>query len=181
MQKINYMTVSPSVLWHCWLGVRKSIRPVKKWVMGVLAWLSVWSVVQMICIWPSWCHCHPIISCFSKIQNGLPFWCRLTQVVLEKRPLNVCMYVCNIYDSTAIVIIFKKIFRPGTRSWNPHLMINEKNFSSIQSNSNFKLKVNEMSRMGENKTVKYTDVMDEVVTESRVGTAKCTEPVHRII
>jgi len=30
----------------------------------------------------------PIISCSSKIKNGLPFWCRLTQVVLEKRPLN---------------------------------------------------------------------------------------------
>ena len=30
---------------------------------------------------------HPIISCSSKIQNGLPFWCWLTQVVqvvLEK-------------------------------------------------------------------------------------------------
>ena len=26
--------------------------------------------------------------CSSEIQNGLPFWCRLTQVVLEKRPLN---------------------------------------------------------------------------------------------
>ena len=52
----------------------------------------------MICIWSSWCHCHPIISCFSKILNGLPFWCRLTQVVLEKRPLNVCMcmYVSHI-------------------------------------------------------------------------------------
>jgi len=25
-----------------------------------------------------------IISCFSKIQNGLPSWCWLTQVVLEK-------------------------------------------------------------------------------------------------
>jgi len=32
----------------------------------------------------------PIISWFIKIQNGLPFWCRLTQVVLEKRPLNRC-------------------------------------------------------------------------------------------
>jgi len=41
----------------------------------------------MICIWSSWCHCHPIISCSRKIQNGLPFWCRLTQVVLETRPL----------------------------------------------------------------------------------------------
>jgi len=25
----------------------------------VLAWLSARSVVQMICMWSSWCHCHP--------------------------------------------------------------------------------------------------------------------------
>jgi len=30
------------------------------------------------------------VSCSSKIQIGLPFWYRLTQVVLEKRPLNGC-------------------------------------------------------------------------------------------
>jgi len=41
----------------------------------------------------------PIISCFIKIQNGLPFWCRLTQVVLEKRPLNGCS---SIVEYTAI-------------------------------------------------------------------------------
>jgi len=29
--------------------------------------------VQMICIWSSWCHCHPVISCFIKIENGLTF------------------------------------------------------------------------------------------------------------
>ena len=33
---------------------------------------------------------HLIISFSSKIQNDLPFWCQLTQVVLEKRPLNGC-------------------------------------------------------------------------------------------
>jgi len=44
----------------------------------------------MICIWSSWCHCHLIISCSSKIQNSLPFWCQFTRVVLEKRPLNGC-------------------------------------------------------------------------------------------
>ena len=38
----------------------------------VLVWLSVWSE-QIICIWSSWCHCHHIISCFIKIQNGLVF------------------------------------------------------------------------------------------------------------
>jgi len=56
----------------------------------VLTWLSVWSEVQMICVWSNWCHCHPIISCTSKIQNGVSFWC---QVVLEKRPLNGCSVV----------------------------------------------------------------------------------------
>ena len=62
----------------------------KNWGGEVLEWLYVCSKVQMICIWSSRCHYHPIISCFSKIQNGLPFWCRLAQVVLEKRLLNGC-------------------------------------------------------------------------------------------
>jgi len=34
------------------------------------------------------------VSCFSKIQIGLPFWYRLTSVVPEKWPLNGCVYVC---------------------------------------------------------------------------------------
>jgi len=36
-----------------WLGVRQSIRPAKKLSDVVLAWLSVWSEVQMISIWSS--------------------------------------------------------------------------------------------------------------------------------
>jgi len=36
----------PSVLWRCWLGGRKGIRPVKNLEWWVLAWLSVWSEVQ---------------------------------------------------------------------------------------------------------------------------------------
>jgi len=32
----------------------------------------------------------PIISCLIKSRLVLPFWYRLTQVVLEKRPLNGC-------------------------------------------------------------------------------------------
>ena len=38
----------------------------------------------------------PIVSCFIKIQSDSTFWCRLTQVVLEKGPLNRCSY-CIIY------------------------------------------------------------------------------------
>ena len=63
----------PSVLWSCWLGIRKSIQPVKILSDGVLTWLSICSEVQMICIWSSWCYCQPIISCFIKITTGLTF------------------------------------------------------------------------------------------------------------
>jgi len=73
----------PSVLWRCWLGGRKGIRPVKKLSCGVLAWLSVWSEVQT-CIRPSWCHCHSPSLASVKSRLVLPFWYWLTQVVLEK-------------------------------------------------------------------------------------------------
>ena len=33
------------------------------------------------------------VSCFSKIQIGITMWYRLTRVVQEKGPLNVC--VCH--------------------------------------------------------------------------------------
>jgi len=59
----------------------------------VLVWLSVWSEVQIVCIWSSWCHCHPkTLSSLAWCKSGLilPFCYRLTQVVLEKRPLNGC-------------------------------------------------------------------------------------------
>ena len=36
----------------------------------------------------------PAVSCFSKIQVGLPFWYRLTWVVLDEGPLNWFVCVC---------------------------------------------------------------------------------------
>jgi len=56
---VFFIQILPLLLWHCWLGGRKGIRPVKKLSDGELAWLSVWSEVQT-CIWPSWCHCHSL-------------------------------------------------------------------------------------------------------------------------
>ena len=83
----------PSVLWRCWLGSRKGIRPVKNLSGGVLAWLSVWSELQT-CIRPSWCHCHSLSLASVKSRLVLPFWYRLTRVFPEKGPLNGCMCVC---------------------------------------------------------------------------------------
>jgi len=60
-------------------------------------WLSVWSKVHTVCIRSVWCHCIP------KPHHLLPhlnpdwfylFWYQLTQVVLEKRPLNGCSNSC---------------------------------------------------------------------------------------
>ena len=73
----------PSVLWRCWLGVRKSIRLVKIWLMrcwrGYLLEQSANSLhmVQLMPLPP-----HPF--CFIKIQNGLSFWYRLTWVARTK-------------------------------------------------------------------------------------------------
>ena len=47
------------------------------------------------CIWPSWCHCLSLISCFSKIQIGFAF---LVQAYLSSRGhtavKRVCVCVC---------------------------------------------------------------------------------------
>jgi len=74
------------------LDGRKGIRPVKKSSGVVLAWLSVWSEVQT-CIWLSGCHCHSLSLASVKSRLVLPFWYRLSWVVPEKRPLNVCSVV----------------------------------------------------------------------------------------
>ena len=43
------------------------------------------------CIWPSWYHCHSLSLVSVKSRLVSPFWYRLTRVVPEKRPLNVCV------------------------------------------------------------------------------------------
>jgi len=61
----------PSVLWRCWLGSRKGIRPVKKLSGRVLAWLCVergadLHIAQLMPLLLT-------VSCFSKIQIGCTF------------------------------------------------------------------------------------------------------------
>ena len=78
------------------VGQQEEQPAYKKLSDEVLAWLSVWSEVQMTCIWSRWCHCHLIIS-----ASVTSFWYQLTKVVLEKRLLNheCCStsLLCNIF------------------------------------------------------------------------------------
>ena len=93
-QKFQFFFTS----WHGALtllvGRQEGHPACKKLSGGVLARLSVWSEVQT-CIWPSWCHCHSPSLASLKSRLVLPFWYRLTQVVLKKGPLNGCVCVCN--------------------------------------------------------------------------------------
>ena len=80
------------MLLHCWLGIRKSIWPVKNdwWGVDVVICLerdaNCLRVVQLM---PQ----HPeTLYSLASFKSGLVllFWYRLTQVFLEKRPLNRC-------------------------------------------------------------------------------------------
>ena len=63
--------ISTSVLWHCWLGGRKGIRPVKteRWGAGVVICLERGANLHMAQLMPL-----PLtVSCFSKIKIGFAF------------------------------------------------------------------------------------------------------------
>ena len=90
-----------SVLWHCWLGGRKGIRPVKteQWVAGVVICLEWGADLHMAQLTPL----PLIVSCFSKILIGFTFpWYQLTWVVPAKGPLNGCVSVWSWYTSKII-------------------------------------------------------------------------------
>jgi len=61
----------PSVLWRCWLGSRKGMRPVKNWAVGAGVVICLEQdadlhMAQQISL--------PLtVSCFSKIQVGFTF------------------------------------------------------------------------------------------------------------
>ena len=89
-QKIAWLTrfsfsflslIMPSVLRRCWLGGRKGIWPVKNdwWGAGMVICLKRGADLHMA---------QPMtlpltVSCFIKIQIGIPFWYQLTWVVPE--------------------------------------------------------------------------------------------------
>jgi len=53
----------PSVLWHCWLGDRKGIRPVKSWVLVCWWWWFYWNFARLIAPLVT---ATSIIFCFNK-------------------------------------------------------------------------------------------------------------------
>ena len=70
--QLHYVTVQLSVLWHCWLGGRKAIQPVKKlewWGAGIVICLERGADLHMAQLMSL-----PLtVSCFRKIQTGFTF------------------------------------------------------------------------------------------------------------
>ena len=94
---------SPSVLWRCWLGGRKGIRPVKNLSGVVLAWLSVWSELQT-CIWPSWCHCHSLSLASVKSRLVFSFLVPAHPGSPGQRAVKrVCVCVCVLWFAAILV------------------------------------------------------------------------------
>ena len=83
----------PSVLWRCWLGGRKGIRPVKTewWGAGVVICLERGADLHTAQLMPL-----PLTTLSLASVNFrlvLPFWYRLTRIVPEKGPLNGCVCI----------------------------------------------------------------------------------------
>jgi len=100
---------SCTVLWCCWLGGRKGVRPVKTeyWGAGVVICLEQGADLNMAQLMPL----PLIVSGFSKIQIGFSFLVPAHQGSPRQRAVKrVCM--CVLYRSWRVVSVVyaKKIF-----------------------------------------------------------------------
>ena len=144
------MTV-PSVLWRCWLGGRKGIRPVKNWVVG--CWHGYLSYV--ICYMPL-----PLAAfCFSKIQIGFTLLVPAHPGSSGQRAVKrvrVCVCVCHRMKSRQCTY--------RIQTFPAHLCFSNKainKLSQYDTKMNY-LKCNKKLRKGSRRTVKsnvkYTDI-----------------------
>jgi len=71
----------------------------------IQVWLSVWSKLQIICIWSSWCHWHPIISCFIKIYIGLTFLVQAYPGCPGKESVKLVSVCCSYFRGKMVNVI----------------------------------------------------------------------------
>jgi len=118
-KKIHYHTTLPSVLWHCWLGGRKGIRPVKNmgqwWRLALVVWME-WrpvggSVFLPLLISP--CTIKSRSSLLAPAHPGGP----------GKRAIQrVCVCVCDlccIFQIKSLILL--KLSNEVSRSQNEHV------------------------------------------------------------
>jgi len=97
-------------------AVRKSIRPVK---------IDWWGVGVVICQWGADClHNSPADATATQTPSSLasfksrlvlPFWCRLTHIVLEKRSLNGCISSSCCQNDQSLLCMYVRWMRTCIR------------------------------------------------------------------
>ena len=106
----------PSVLWRCWLGGRKGIRPVKTewWGVGVVICLERGADLHIAQLMPL----PLIVSCFSKIQTGFAFLVPPHLGSPGKRAVKrVCVCVCVCVCDGWRVTVDKQRRHESSPSW----------------------------------------------------------------
>jgi len=112
-----------SVLWRCWLGGRKGIRPVKTewWGAGMVICLELVADLHIAQLMPL-----PLtVSCFSEIQIGLPFLVpthlgspgkrAVKRVCVSKslhfpQPITSLLHQCQEDSSTVLCCLHQPVF-----------------------------------------------------------------------
>jgi len=85
----NTIAFSALTLLVGWQEGHPACKKTERWGAGMVICLERDADLHMAQLMPL-----PLtVSCFSKIQIGLHFWYRLTWVVLDKWPINVCVCV----------------------------------------------------------------------------------------
>jgi len=74
-----------------------------------------WSEVQT-CLRPRWCHRHSLFLASVKSRLALPFWYRLTRVVPDKGPLNMCVDVFRIVCKKACSCLIQSATTSGSQT-----------------------------------------------------------------
>ena len=107
----TYWWHMPSVLWRCWLGGRKGIRPVKNWVVG--CWRGYLSGARCrLAYGPADAILPLTVSCFSKIQIGFTFLVPAHLDSPRKSAVKqVCLCVC---DDTVLAASIYSILLVGS-------------------------------------------------------------------
>jgi len=104
------------------------------------------------------CHCHSLPFALVKSRLVLPCWYRLTRVVQDKGPLNVCVCVCVCHRMKSMQCTYR------IQTFPAHLCFSNKAINKLSQYDTKinNVKCNEKLRKGSRRTVKsnvkYTDI-----------------------
>jgi len=93
-----------SGLSYCWLGVRKSIQPITKWLTTCWCGYLSGTRFHIVCIWSTWCH-----------SNCCDFPCGKTRLDLNDAT-DDCALACSAKTQSSLVSFTSSLVLPNRKS-----------------------------------------------------------------